>query len=209
MMTKKVATGAAALAAAGAIVAGGAAISNASNETAGSGAGYDGYGQKAPEGAGGDRQGDRPQGQGRHEHTDVTGSEKTKVTDAVKAKDSAVTVQSVRKDPDGSYDVLGTKGGEQVMVEVSADLKTIEVRTGGPGGHGGPGGPGGHGGPGRGGQDGAGDSQSRQGSSEQGGQGRPGGNEQGGSKQGGSEQGGQGSTQAPSQGSGATSSSTA
>ena len=41
------------------------------------------------------------------------------------------------------------------------------------------------------------------------GQGRPGGNEQGGSKQGGSEQGGQGSTQAPSQGSGATSSSTA
>ena len=200
MMTKKVATGAAALAAAGAIVAGGAAISNASNETAGSGAGYGGYGQKAPEGAGGDRQGDRPQGQGRHEHTDVTGSEKTKVTDAVNAKDSAVTVQSVRKDPDGSYDVLGTKGGEQVMVEVSADLKTIEVRTGGPGGHGGPG---------RGGQDGAGDSQSRQGSSEQGGQGRPGGNEQGGSKQGGSEQGGQGSTQAPSQGSGATSSSTA
>ena len=67
----------------------------------------------------------------------VAGSAKTKLQgvankvlpDAVKAKDSAVTVQSVRKDPDGSYDVLGTKGGEQVMVEVSADLKTIEVRT--------------------------------------------------------------------------------
>ena len=127
MITKKVATGAAALAAAGTIVAGGAAISNASSETGGSAAGYGGYGQKAPEGAGGDRQGDRQQGQGRHEHTDVTGSEKTKVTDAVKAKDSAVTVQSVRKDPDGSYDVLGTKGGEQVMVEVSADLKTAFI----------------------------------------------------------------------------------
>ena len=67
----------------------------------------------------------------------VTGSEKTKVTDAVKAKDSSVTVQGVRKDPDGSYDVFGTKGGAPVMLEVSKDLKTITENTGG---HGGPGG---------------------------------------------------------------------
>jgi hypothetical protein len=32
---------------------------------------------------------------------------------------------SVRKDPDGSYDVLGTKAGANVMLDVSADLATI------------------------------------------------------------------------------------
>ena len=69
-------------------------------------------------------------------HTPVTGTELAKVTAAVKAKDSAVTVTSVRKDEDGSYDVLGTKAGAPVMLEVSKDLKTITTRTGGPGGHG-------------------------------------------------------------------------
>ncbi len=74
----------------------------------------------------------------------VTGSEADKVIAAVKAKDSAVTITTVRKDPDGSYDALGTKGGNPVFFDVSADLKTITARTGGPGGgHGGPGGPGG------------------------------------------------------------------
>ncbi len=78
---------------------------------------------------------------GGSQDTPVTGAELTKVKDAVKAKDSSVSVQDVRKDPDGSYDVFGTKGGAPVMLEVSKDLKTITVNTGGP--RGGPGGPGG------------------------------------------------------------------
>ena len=73
-------------------------------------------------------------GPGGHAHTEVTGTELAKVTAAVKAKDAAVTVQRVQKDPDGSYDVIGTKDGNPVMLEVSKDLKTIETRTGGPGG---------------------------------------------------------------------------
>jgi hypothetical protein len=60
--------------------------------------------------------------------TPVTGDELAKVTAAVKGKDSAVTVTSVRKDPDASYDVFGTKSGSQVMYDVSADLKTITQR---------------------------------------------------------------------------------
>ncbi len=73
----------------------------------------------------------------------MTGSTLTKVTAAVKAKDSAVTVKQVMKDPDGSYDVMGTKAGKPVMLEVSKDLATVTERTGGPGGPGGRGGPGG------------------------------------------------------------------
>jgi hypothetical protein len=68
-------------------------------------------------------------GGGRHgggsNDTAVTGDEATRVGAAVTAKDSAVTVTSVRKDPDGSYDVLGTKAGANVMFDVSADLATI------------------------------------------------------------------------------------
>ena len=92
---------------------------------------------------GGPGGGHGPGGPGGAMDTPVTGTEAAKVTAAVKAKDSAVTVTSVRKDPDGSYDALGTKAGADVMVEVSKDLKTVTVRTGGPGGpgHGGPGGP--------------------------------------------------------------------
>jgi hypothetical protein len=74
-------------------------------------------------------QGGGPGGPGgpgaRHAHTDVTGDELAKVTAAVKAKDAAVTVDSVQKDPDGSYDVHATKDGQPVMFEVSADLATI------------------------------------------------------------------------------------
>ena len=82
--------------------------------------------------------GGRDGGRGGHAHTEVTGTELANVTAAVKAKDSAVTVQRVQKDPDGSYDVIGTKDNNPVMLEVSKDLKTIQTRTGG-----GPGGPGG------------------------------------------------------------------
>jgi hypothetical protein len=35
----------------------------------------------------------------------------------------------VRKDPDGSYDVVGTKGGANVMFDVSADLATVTANT--------------------------------------------------------------------------------
>ncbi len=73
-------------------------------------------------------------GHGGTSDTPVTGDEATKVTAAVTAKDSAVTVTSVRKDPDGSYDVFGTKNGSQVRYDVSADLKTITAGTAGHGG---------------------------------------------------------------------------
>ena len=42
---------------------------------------------------------------------------------------SAVTVNSVRKDADGSYDVLGTKAGANVFYDVSSDLKTVTLRS--------------------------------------------------------------------------------
>lgn len=120
-----------AVAAAGLMIAGGAAAAQAATSTAPAATGYGstpGYG--APPGYGDGR------GRGGHEHTTVTGDEATRVKEAVTAKDSAVTVEQVLKDPDGSYDVIGTKAGQRVMVEVSKDLKTVEVRTGGRGGHG-------------------------------------------------------------------------
>jgi hypothetical protein len=75
----------------------------------------------------------------------VSGAELSSVTAAVKAHDGTVTVTSVRKDPDGSYDVFGTKAGATVMLEVSKDLKTVMTNAGGHGGHGGHGGGGDHG----------------------------------------------------------------
>jgi hypothetical protein len=77
-------------------------------------------------------------GPGGSNDTPVTGDEATKVTAAVTAKDSAVSVTSVRKDPDGSYDVFGTKAGARVRYDVSADLKTITEGMGGPQHGGGP-----------------------------------------------------------------------
>jgi hypothetical protein len=65
--------------------------------------------------------------------TAVTGDELAKVKAAMTAKDSSVTVTSVRKDPDGSYDVLGTKSGAEVFYDVSADLKTFTLNTHGGG----------------------------------------------------------------------------
>src|SRR3954467_2889288 len=54
---------------------------------------------------------DGPGKDGSSAEATVTGDERAKVTAAMTAKDSSVTVTSVRKDPDGSYDVLGTKAG--------------------------------------------------------------------------------------------------
>lgn len=101
--------------AAGALVFGGAALANAATGTPSAG----GY---SASGYAGDARGGSAD-------TPVTGTEAAKVTAAVKAKDSSVTVTSVRKDPDGSYDVLGTKAGNPVMYEVSKDLNTITLRT--------------------------------------------------------------------------------
>ena len=114
----KIGIAAATTAAAGAIVFGGQALADAASTASGSGtaAATSGY-------AGGSG------GSGGSADTPVTGAELAKVTAAVKAKDSAVTVTSVRKDPDGSYDVFATKSGAQLMYDVSADLKTITQDT--------------------------------------------------------------------------------
>jgi hypothetical protein len=137
---KKIGTVAAAVAAGVGLVLGGAALANAATTslpgavraattgTSGTTEGQDDHGGRGPGGA-------------MHAHTPVTGDEATKVGDAVKAEDSAVTVTSVQKDEDGSYDVAGTKAGQPVFFDVSKDLKTVSARTGGPGGRG-TGGPG-------------------------------------------------------------------
>lgn len=128
----KVAMTAAGVVAAAGLVAGGTAIAFAASPSASSSPSQGGYG--GMRGPGG------PEGQGRggHNHTPVTGSELTKVTNAVTAKNSAYKITQVMKDEDGSYDVFATKSGSTVMLEVSKDLKTITERTGGM--HGGPGG---------------------------------------------------------------------
>ena len=120
---------AAAVAAAGLMIAGGAAAANAATSgsaQASTGYGYaaQGYGDAGP---GGQR--------APHEHTAATADQTAKVRAAVTAKDSTITVTSVQKDPDGSFDALGTKAGQPVRVDVSEDYKTVTVGTGG--GHGG------------------------------------------------------------------------
>ena len=111
MNLRKTAAGAAgALVAAGAAVAVGVSNADAMDTTAATA--DTGYGQASTSERGSN-------------DTAVTGDEATKVGAAVTVKDSAVTVTSVRKDPDGSYDVLGTKAGANVMFDVSADLATL------------------------------------------------------------------------------------
>jgi hypothetical protein len=131
------------VAASAAIVVGGSALANATARSAGAtgAAGYGAAGYGAPGHGGGGGQA-RGGGQGGPADAAVTGAELTEVKDAMKAKDAAVTVTNVQKDPDGSYDVYGTKAGARVAYDVSADLTTFTARTGGPGG----GGRGGHGG---------------------------------------------------------------
>ena len=118
MINTKIVTAASGLVAATGIVIGAAAFSGASTPAA-STAAYSVAGGEAANGARGSND------------TPVTGTALAQVTAAVKAKDSAVTVTSVRMDPDGSYDVFGTKAGANVMLEVSKDLKTITTNTGG------------------------------------------------------------------------------
>src|SRR6478735_4119123 len=138
MDAKKLGIAVAAAVTLGAGVVGGAAIAAASSGGSTGTTGRMGYG--APPGEGSGRGFGAP-----HQHTSVTGDELAKVTAAVTKKDSGVTVKQVLQDPDGSYDVFGTKGGEPVMLEVSKDLATVTERAGGPGGpgRGGDGGPGG------------------------------------------------------------------
>ena len=125
MLLKKAGLAAAAAAAVGAGVLGATTIADAAS---------------SEESSPGHRYGAGAEGGG--EHTEVTGAELTQVTDAVTAHDASVTVESVRKDADGSYDVEGTRAGSGVRLEVSADLATVTEGAGhGPGGHG-PGGPG-------------------------------------------------------------------
>ena len=116
MPAHKVGLTVAAVAAAGVIVAGGSAIANAASTPTPTtsqdqqGAQSGGWAQGRPGG---------PHG------TVVTGTEAAKITAAVRAKDSAVSVTRIWKDADGSVDVLGTKGGQSVLFEVSADLRTV------------------------------------------------------------------------------------
>ena len=71
--------------------------------------------------------------------TAVTGTQADSVIAAVKAAFPGSTITTVRMDPDGSFDALGTAAdGSRVFYDVSADLVTITA-----GGHGG--GRGGHG----------------------------------------------------------------
>ena len=136
MSNTKIITAACGVVAAAGLIATGATLSNAATPAAQTGTGTysNAFGSGAPSGDRGHGSNDTP----------VTGTELSNVRAAVTAKDSAVTVTEVRKDPDGSYDVFGTKAGSPVMLEVSKDLKTI---TTGPGrGFGGPG----HGGQGHG-----------------------------------------------------------
>ena len=125
MSSNKIGLAVGAALAAGGLLLGGSALANAATGTSSATAAYGASGYGMGEGRGGSND------------TPVTGAEAAKVTAAVKAKDSSVIVTGVRKDPDGSYDVLGTKSGNQVMYDVSADLKTIsEGRGGHGGGHG-------------------------------------------------------------------------
>jgi hypothetical protein len=149
MAISRIGVAAASIAAAGAVIAGGAAIATASDTTtptaastssgaaANNGTTGSGSANNGTTGAPGQGRGMGMGGQ----HTAVTGAEADKVIAAVKAKDSAATITTVEKDPDGSYDATGTKDGSPVRYDVSADLKT--VTEGGMGGHGGMGGMGG------------------------------------------------------------------
>lgn len=114
-------TAAAALATLG-LVVGGASLANAESGTSTTSSSTS-AGTTAPGGAGGASQ-----------DTAVTGDELAKVTAAVTAEHSGLTVTEVRMDPDGSYDVLGTEDGSPVFYEVSADLSTITANAGPSGG---------------------------------------------------------------------------
>ena len=117
MAKNRILTGVAALVAAGGLIGTGAALSNAATAS--------------PTSSSTTTAAPAPDVSANPNHdTPVTGTSLTKVTAAVKARDSALSVTSVRMDPDGSYDVFGTKAGANVMLEVSKDLNTITQNTG-------------------------------------------------------------------------------
>lgn len=132
MSPKKIGLVAAAVAVLGAGAVAGASLAGAAT-TSPSDQSYGAYGSGR---SGGDGHGPGGEGgpRGGSPDTPVTGAQKTAVVDAVTAKYPSVSVLSVRKDPDGSYDALGTKAGQPVMYDVSKDLKTITESTHGPGG---------------------------------------------------------------------------
>jgi hypothetical protein len=130
-MVKSIGLAAAGLVAAGGLLLGTASLASASSSTpaASTSAAAASSSSSSSGSAGGNR--------GASSDTPVTGDELAKVTAAMKAQDATITITSVRKDPDGSYDVLGTKDGSNVMFDVSSDLKTFTQNTGGAGkGHG-------------------------------------------------------------------------
>jgi hypothetical protein len=121
---------AAALAAAGVVGVTGAAIASAADDSTSTST--PSTSSDARPGGG---EGDTNQGMpGGSQDEAVTGDEAQGVADAVEAQDPGVTIDTVRKDPDGSYDALGTKDGSPVFYDVSADLATVTEHTGGPGG---------------------------------------------------------------------------
>lgn len=130
--TNRVVMTVSAVAAAGLLALGGAAIANAATSPTPSPTTTSPSTSPSGEAPSDTGQGGGCRGGGSQDKT-VTGSEATKVSAAVTAKYSGVTVTTVRQDPDGSYDVLGTKAGSPVFYEVSKDLSTITERTGGPG----------------------------------------------------------------------------
>lgn len=140
MALNKFAIAASSLAAAG-LIAGGATFAYAENTATASPSTQ----ATASAPAAGQGQGDRTQGGAQaSQDTPVTADEAQKVIDAVKAKDSTATITEVRKDPDGTYDALGTKAdGSRAFYDVSTDLATITENTAGAGGQVGRGGPGG------------------------------------------------------------------
>lgn len=79
--------------------------------------------------AGGGRGGTAGRGRG-GAHTAATAAQTTAVKDAVRAKDATVTVTTVRKDADGSFDALGTDAsGNKVSYDVSADYTTVTAHA--------------------------------------------------------------------------------
>jgi hypothetical protein len=139
MSRQRIGMAVAGLAALAGMVVGGAAIAQADDDGADTTGSYGITGQDREGRGGGPGHGPGPGG---HEHEEVTGSELADVEDAVSGFDSTISVEAVMKDPDGSYDVMGTRDGSPVMLEVSADLGTISERAGegprmrGRGGHG-------------------------------------------------------------------------
>jgi hypothetical protein len=113
-MARRAGLAAAGILATGVVVLGGSAMADAATAT------------PSPSASSGTAAGS---GKARSSDTAVTGDELAKVTAAVKAKDSTITVTSVGKDPDGSYDVHGTKAGTTVKYDLSADLATFTQHT--------------------------------------------------------------------------------